>query len=235
MTDRGSLSGPGWAASIRMPSLSRPARKMTLRGDGGFPATGGRLPSDHRDRALRMLQHQMGDRTTQQLGKATATAAEHEQPGPFRLLDECFAHLVVVADQLYLELDLGEPAMFGLQRPEEMVAFKRLHAVYPGHESRIAPHGRGPDPHGGQRCLAARRSLESKLDRLCRKMRTIHTSNNSSGCRPKIAVGGRRDDDQGARSMGRQGAAHRPLWEAGEAVRAAATHHEEFGVLSLGE
>jgi hypothetical protein len=182
-----------------------------------------------------MLQHHMGDRTTQELGKAPATAAEHEQLGAFRLLDECFAHVVVMADQLDLELDLGEPATFGLQRPEEMTTLNRLHAVYPGHESRIAPHGRGPDPHSGQRCLAARRTLESKPDRLCRKTRTIHTSNNSSACRPKIATRGRRDDDQGARSTSRQGAPQGPLWEAGEAVRAAATHHEEFGVVSSGE
>ena len=234
MTERGSLSRPGWAVSL-LPIVSRSARQMTLRGGGGFRATGGRLLSDHRDRALRMFQHHMGDRTRQQLGKATATAAEHEQLGPFRLLDECFAHVMVMADQLDLEPDLGEPATFGLQRPEEMMTLNRLHAVYPGHESRIAPHGRGPDPHSGQRCLAARRTLESKPDRLCRRMRTIHTGNNSSACRPKIAARGRRDDDQWARSMGRQGAPQRPLCEAGEAVRAAATHHEKFGVVSSGE
>jgi hypothetical protein len=205
---------------------------MTLRGD---PTTGGRFPSDHGDGAPHMRQRRMGDRTTKQLGQATAAAAEHEQLGLCGLLDERSAHVVVVADQLDLDLDLGEPVTFGLQRAEEMVALNRLHTVDPGHESRIAPHGRGPDPHGGQPDLPARRSLESKPDRLCRQMRAIHTYNDPSVSGPKIVAGGRVDHDEWARSMGRQGDAHRPFWKAGEAVGAAATHHEEFGAASLAE
>jgi len=182
-----------------------------------------------------MLQCRVGDGTKEQLSEATAAATEHQQLGACGLLHECSGHVVVVADQLDLELDLGEPVTFGLQRPEEVVALNRLHAVHSGHESRISPHGRWPDPHGGQPDLPASCGLESKPDRLGRQMRAIHTYDNSSGSGPKIVAGGRGDDDERARSMGRQGATHRPLGKAGEAVGAAATHHEELGVVSLTE
>ena len=209
MPDRGSLSGPGWATNLCMPSGSRPARTMTLPGDRGSSTTCGRATSDHGDGALCMLQSRAGDRPKEQLGKAATTATEHEQLGPCGLLDECSAHVVVVADQFDLQLDLGEAVTLGLERPAEMFALDRLHPVHPGHEPRIAPHGRGPNPHGGQPHLPARCSLESKSDGRCRQMREIHTYDNPSGGGPEIGVGARGDDNEWACSMSRQVNAHR--------------------------
>jgi hypothetical protein len=171
------------------------------------------------------------------LGEATVAAAatKHEHLGPGGLLDECSAHVVVVANELDVELDLGELVAFGLQRPEETVALTGLHAVHPRHEPRIPPHGRRPNPHRCQPHLPTCCSLEGEPDRLCRRLRAIHTDDDAWGRGPGTLADRRPDHDDRASSIGRQGDAHRPLRKAAEGVGTAAAHHEEFGVVSSTE
>jgi hypothetical protein len=108
---------------------------------------------------------------------------------------------------------------------DEVLALNRFHTVHPGHESRIAPYGRGPHPNGGQSDLPARCILESKPDRCSRKMRAIHTYNNPTGSGPRIVTRDRVDNDEWARSVGRHGDAHRLPWKAGNALGGTAAHH----------